>query len=154
MKINGKEIDLDLTDLRILNNIEKAKDTCYAAQKEIESEAKAGKINSMLVLIERQCKNIYDFFDTILGAESAENIFDRPYTEGNLKDCLRVFYEFIRNFDTELQAQVQGITETVESNNRQLIPAVSEEPPKAPEGLPPLTAEDYDKMRALLRRVK
>jgi hypothetical protein len=154
MKINGKEIDLDLTDLRVLHNIEKAKSTCNAEQNEIESEAKAGKINSMLVLIERQCKNIYDFFDTILGAGSAENIFDRPYTEGNLKDCLRVFYEFIRNFDAELQAQVQGITETVESNNRQLIPAVPAEPPKAPEGLPPLTAEDYDKMRALLRRVK
>jgi hypothetical protein len=154
MKINGKEINLDLMDLRILSNIEKAKGTCYAAQNEIESEAKTGKINSMLVLIERQCKNIYDFFDTILGAGSAENIFDRPYTEGNLKDCLRVFYEFIRNFDAELQAQVQGITKTVESNNKALLPVKSEEPPKAPEGLPPLTAEDYDKMRALLRRVK
>jgi hypothetical protein len=154
MKINGKEINLDLTDLRVLRSIEKAKGTCNAAQNEIESEARTGKIDSMLVLIERQCKNIYDFFDTFLGTGSAENVFDRPYTEGNLKDCLRVFYEFIKNFDTELQAQVQGITQTVESNNRQLIPAISEEPPKAPEGLPQLTAEDYDKMRASLRSVK
>lgn len=97
--LNNKEYELDLFDVNVMENYETA--TLNSAEKMIEMGKSEDKCQKLSDVMKIGCNIIFDFFDTVFGKGTAENIFDG---KRNYKLCLKTYKECneqYRKFATE-----------------------------------------------------
>ena len=86
--LNGKEYELDLFDVDVMEHFEKA--TLKSAKNMIEMDKEQNKYQKLSEAMKVGCDIIFDFFDDVFGKGSAENIFDG---KRNYKLCLKTYKE-------------------------------------------------------------
>ncbi len=123
--LNGKEYELDLFDVDVMEHYETA--TLNSAKKMIEMGKSKDKCQKLSDVMKIGCDIIFDFFDNVFGKGTAENIFDgkRNYKLclNTYKECNEQYKKFaIENLPEELNpifSNLENKQKSVEQKNKQ-----------------------------------
>lgn len=86
MKINGVELeDIDLTEVGTLKKYEDAH------KKVVEVAENTKKLKDPVQMIQKQCKAVFDFFNSLFGEGTDKKVFGDKVS---LKVCVKAFAEF------------------------------------------------------------
>lgn len=92
MELNGKNFEIDLFDVEILENYQKAADYLVKVKKPAS--------DNMVAFIKDYCNIVYRFFDIFLGEGTASNLFEN---KRNLKVCDECIQKCIKSCNDYLQ---------------------------------------------------
>jgi hypothetical protein len=109
MIINGVELkDIDIFDLETAENYEKALE-------KVSNEAKDTEGLNTSAAIKKQCRAVFDCFNTIFGADTDKKVFGDKI---NLLICLKAFEDLVE-YTKEQNKELEKITNKYSSNRAQ-----------------------------------
>ncbi|WP_338631527.1 DUF6673 family protein [Clostridium baratii] len=112
VKLNGIELELDIMDLETSEKIEREAEI-------VVEEAHKAKGLKRSESIKKQCYAIFNCIDNIFGEGTHKKIFGNKV---NLRDCLKVFAEFIDEFEklkNEEEKELKSLTSKYSPNRAQ-----------------------------------